>query len=236
MASMEIAVRDLLHSVMQSDAAGEAILLDEGMQTLLATWFSKCVYAYAANSSLENRPWSEAEYRDLRTRRQPSARATIWAGKNIGLLADIALSVTPLFLTPLDPQHEGPGEEQPGAVCAWLSANSVVFYGQWWPSDMVDAGVPERLAGAEVNAMLRIWPPSEATVWPDGLVTDAEAFTLVNRFASVRDALGIPLEGHNTEELDKIKSDLIDSAASQGQVPKYAIQGRRIFSRPEDHD
>jgi hypothetical protein len=143
----------ILDKVMRSDTTDEAIPLDEGLQILLATWFSKCVYAYAANSSLENRPWFEAEYRDLRIRLQPSARATIWAGKSVGLLADIALSVTPLFLTPLDPQHHGAGEKQPGAACAWLSANSVVFYGQWWPPDMVKVGVPERVAGEEVGAM-----------------------------------------------------------------------------------
>ena len=99
---------------------------------------------------------------------------------------------------------------------------------------MVKAGVPERVAGEEVGAMLRIWPPSEVTVWPNGLVTGAQAFALVDRFASMRDARGLPLEGHTTEEIDEIKSNLMNSATSQGQIPNYAIQVRRIFSRPED--
>ena len=47
---MEIAVRDLLDNVMRSDRTDSVILLDEGMQILLATWFSKCVYASAATT------------------------------------------------------------------------------------------------------------------------------------------------------------------------------------------
>ena len=50
----------------------------------------------------------------------------------------------------------------------------------------------------------------------------------------MRDARGLPLEGHTTEEIDEIKSNLMNSATSQGQIPNYAIQVRRIFSRPED--
>jgi hypothetical protein len=162
MAAMEIAVRDLLDPVMRSDGTDVTARLEPQDQVLLATWMSKCVYAYSADLTPQNRPWSESEYFDLRSSQKPSPRAVIWAGKSVGLTADIVLSVTPLWVMSLRMQGEDP-DGPPAAACAWLSANTVVFYAQWWPPERVVTAVPERLAAGDVDSMLRIWPPSEQT-------------------------------------------------------------------------
>jgi hypothetical protein len=39
--------------------------------------------------------------------------------------------------------------------------------------------------------MLRIWPPSEPTTWPTALVEDDNALALIDRFATMRDQMGI---------------------------------------------
>jgi hypothetical protein len=62
MAAMEIAVRDLLDPVMRSDGTDVTARLEPEDQVLLATWMSKCVYAYSADLTPQNRPWSESEY------------------------------------------------------------------------------------------------------------------------------------------------------------------------------
>lgn len=105
---MEIAVRDLLDSVMRSDGTDVTARLEPEDQVLLATWMSKCVYAYSADLTPQNRPWSESEYFDLRSSQKPSPRAVIWAGKNVGLTADIVLSVTPLWVMSLRIARRGP--------------------------------------------------------------------------------------------------------------------------------
>jgi hypothetical protein len=61
MAAMEIAVRDLLDPVMRSDGTDVTARLEPEDQVLLATWMSKCVYAYSADLTPQNRPWSENE-------------------------------------------------------------------------------------------------------------------------------------------------------------------------------
>ena len=94
--------------------------------TVLATWMSNCVYAYSADLTPQNRPWSESEYFDLRSSQKPSTRAVIWAGKNVGLTADIVLSVTPLWMMSLQMRGEDP-DGAPAAACAWLSANTSSF-------------------------------------------------------------------------------------------------------------
>jgi hypothetical protein len=61
MAAMEIAVRDLLDPVMRSHGTDVTARLEPEDQVLLATWMSKCVYAYSADLTPQNRPWSENE-------------------------------------------------------------------------------------------------------------------------------------------------------------------------------
>jgi hypothetical protein len=232
MAAMEIAVRDLLDPVMRSDGTDVTAWLEPEDQVLLATWMSKCVYAYSADLTPQNRPWSKSEYFDLRSSQKPSPRAVVWAGKNVGLTADIVLSLTPLWIMSLRMQGEDP-EGPPGAACAWLSANTVVFYAQWWPPERVVTAVPERLAAEDVDSMLRIWPPSEPTAWPSALVEDDNAFALIDRFATMRDRMGISVDGLTIEEIDAIKSDLLASGPPDVENPLMVLDRRRL-SRPQD--
>ena len=218
MSAMEIKVRRLLDPVMRTDAIVGSVLSAEE-QTLLAAWFCKCAYAYAATYSDENWAWSNQDYRNLRETLQPPLTATIWLGKNVGLVADIALSVTPVFLTPLALGADCSIEARPAKGSAWLSANSVVFYGLWMPHEMVAAGVPALLAGDEVGSMLRIWPPLEATVWPSGYVSDSHAVSLIDRLASIRDAIGIPIDSLTGVEVEAIKTEMRKVAAAEGRNP-----------------
>jgi hypothetical protein len=207
MAAMEIKVRDLLDPVMRTDAIVGSVLSAED-QTLLAAWFCKCAYAYAATYSEENRAWSSQDYSDLRMSLEPPSTATIWAGKSVSLLADIVLSVTPVFLTLLAPGADRSIEARPAMASAWLSANSVVFYGLWMPPEMVAEGAPARLAGAEISSMLRVWPTSDATAWPTSYVSDSDALSLIDRLASIRDSIGIPLDSLTGQEIEEVKAEM----------------------------
>ena len=234
MATMEVKARDLLDPVMASAAAGHTVL-DGAAQTLLAAWFSKCVYGYAAAMFGEpNRPWSAEDYGALRETHEPSARATVWAGASIGSRAGIGLSLTPLFLTPLAPDAKPLTDERPAMASAWLSANGTVFYGLWMPPEMVAAGLPERLAGAEVRSMMRIWPPSDPTIWPSGLVSDDETVILINLLATLRDEIGIPVDSLAPKEVEDIKAEMRAQAAAEGRKPTYAIVNRLLLDRPDD--
>jgi hypothetical protein len=233
MSAMEIKVCDLLDPVMRTDAIVGSVLSVED-QTLLAAWFCKCAYAHAATYSDENRAWSSQDYRGLRETLQPPPTATVWVGKNVGLLADIALSVTPVFLTPLAPGADRSIEARPAQASAWLSANSVVFYGLWMPPEMVAKGAPASLAGDEVGSMLKIWPPSEATAWPTGYVSDSDAVSLIDRLASIRDRTGIQIDSLTGEEVEAVKAEMLRVAAAEGLNPPYAILNRLIATRPGD--
>ena len=117
---------------------------------------------------------------------------------------------------------------------AWLSANSVVFYGLWMPPEMVARGVPACLAGDDVDSMLRVWPPSGGTAWPTGYVSDSDALSLIDRLASIRDSIGIPIDALTGEEIEEMKAEMREVAAVEGRNPPYAILSRVIATRPED--
>lgn len=231
MASMEIKVRDLLDPLMKREPPGWSAVLSIEQQTLLATWFSKCAYAYGATYGEQNRPWTPDEYEELRINAQPSALATIWAGWGDGASTNIGLSLTPVYLTPLEPGV--PESNRPTMASAWLSANGVVFYGLWTPPELVEDGLPEELA-AVIQPMMRIWPPSESTIWPEGEVTDDQAEFLVDFLATVRDLRGIPTDELTAEEVARVKAELVREAAARGIHPTWAIESRVLFSRPED--
>jgi hypothetical protein len=81
--------------------------------------------------------------------------------------------------------------------------------------------------------MLRIWPPSEPTAWPSALVEDDNAFALIDRFATMRDRMGISVDGLTIEEIDAIKSDLLASGPPDVENPLMVLDRRRL-SRPQD--
>lgn len=232
MSAMEVRVRDLLHPVMSSESA--TIDLDETAQSLLAAWFSKCVYCYAAAVfSDPNRPWASDDYTALRETQQPAANGTIWAGVSSGQYADIVLSLTPIFLTPLAIDADPLPGDRPTMASAWLSANGAAFFGLWMPASLVIDGLPARLVGDDTSLM-RIWPPSPATSWPQGLVSDEEAADLVNLLATIRDMVGIPVDILTPDEVDSRKSEMRDQAAAQGRIPRYAMVQRVLAKRPEN--
>jgi hypothetical protein len=115
---------------------------------------------------------------------------------------------------------------------AWLSANSVVFCGLWMPPEMVADGAPTRLAGDEVGSMLRVWPPSQATVWPTGYFSDFDALSLIELLAGMRDSIGIPIDQLTAEEVEEVKAEMRRIAAAEGRNPTYAILNRVIATRP----
>jgi hypothetical protein len=142
------------------------------------------------------------------------------------------LSVTPLWVMSLRVQGEDP-DVPPGAASAWLSANTVVFYAQWWPAERVVTAVPERLAAGDVDSMLRIWPPSEPTTWPTALLEDDNALALIDRFATMRDGMGISVDGLTIEEIDAIKSDLLASGPPDVEN-SFMVLDRRRLGRPQN--
>lgn len=81
--------------------------------------------------------------------------------------------------------------------------------------------------------MLRIWPPSEPTTWPTALVEDDNALALIDRFATMRDRMGISVDGLTIEEIDTIKSDLLASGPPDVENP-FMVLDRRRLSRPQD--
>jgi hypothetical protein len=64
MSQLEIVCQDILDPMIR----GERMYLGPDDQITLATWASKCFYAYASVWDQTNIPWSPDEYRDLRTR------------------------------------------------------------------------------------------------------------------------------------------------------------------------
>jgi hypothetical protein len=96
-------------------------VLTKGTQTLLAAWFSKCIYAYsAATVSEANRPWTPEQYETLRERKTPLSSARIWIGRSRGLYSDIVLSLAPIQMISLELEASiDPG--RPRMASAWLS-------------------------------------------------------------------------------------------------------------------
>jgi hypothetical protein len=81
--------------------------------------------------------------------------------------------------------------------------------------------------------MLRIWPPSEPTTWPTALVENDNALALIDRFATMRDRMGISVDGLTIEEIDAIKSGLLASGPPDVENP-FMVLDRRRLSRPQD--
>lgn len=74
---------------------------------------------------------------------------------------------------------------------------------------------------------------SEPTTWPTALVEDDNAFALIDRFATMRDRMGISVDGLTIEEIDAIKSDLLASGPPDVENPLMVLDRRRL-SRPQD--
>jgi len=222
---METRVQDLLDATMRSDGLVAPNLTDSD-QALLAAWFSKCAYAYDAGVFSEpNRAWPLDAYRNLKSTQRPAASATIWLGKNTGLLADVCLSVTPLYMIPLQAgaTHD-PG--RPKVVSAWMSANAVVFFGVWMPPEMIEANMPARLAAEAVSAMTQIWPVVDGARWPSDNTTDEQAFALIDLLASVRDEHGVRVDRLTFDQVEGIKTEMRSRASANGLRPTYAIVNR----------
>lgn len=74
---------------------------------------------------------------------------------------------------------------------------------------------------------------SEPTTWPTALVEDDNAFALIDHFATMRDRMGISVDGLTIEEIDAIKSDLLASGPPDVENPLMVLDRRRL-SRPQD--
>lgn len=231
MSSMESQVRRFLDGVMRG-LTGR--FLREDAQRLLAAWFSKCVYCYAAALfSDENRVWSLTDYEALRLQQTAAPTATIWMGVSDGLRRDIVLSLTPVHLVPLTAAAASRLEDRPALASAWLSANGVVFYGIWMLPEMVAAGEPLRFGGAEVDTMVRIWPPTDPKPFPSEPVPDAAVVTLIDRLADLRDEGGVPVETLSETELEAVKATMRAGLPGLRDEAAYAIAQRRLLTRPE---
>lgn len=207
-------------------------LLTKANQTLLAAWFSKCVYAYSVATTSElNRPWTLEQFAALRNRKMPLNGARVWMGRSKGLYSDIVLSLAPIQMISLEREATiDPG--RPRMASAWLSANGFVFFGIWMPVDMRRAKLPERLAYPHLTGLRRIWPPSSSGNWSDKLVSDNDAQALINLLPGIRDREGIPIEELSPAKIRSIKSAMLREAKREGFDPPYAIVQRRINERP----
>ena len=203
--------------------------LDQSTRTLLATWFSKCVYGYAAATFAEpNRPWSPQQYAALKDRQSPSGTARIWMGRSRGAHADIVLSLAPVSTIPLAAGASlDPG--RPSIASAWLSANGIVFYGLWMPAELRATGFPEQLAGPHLKGMTRIWPPMPTIEWPTSYIDDSQVRTLIDLLPDLRDKHGIPVDEMTARQLERLKSAMRKDAVEDGFAPPYAFV-RRVLS------
>lgn len=231
MSAMEEKVRRYLDPAMRGRAVRP---LGAETQQLLATWFSKCVYCYAAALySDENRVWSTTDYQSLRLMQTPAATATIWVGLSDGSRRDIVLSLTPVHLVPLTTAAASQLNERPALASAWMSANRVVFFGTWMLPEMVAAGEPARFGGAEVDAMVRIWPTSDLKTFPPEPVPESAVLTLINRLADLRDEGGVPVESLSEVELEAVKDEIRAQTPHLRDEAAYALAQRRLLTRPE---
>lgn len=201
-------------------------------QTLLATWFSKCVYAYsAAIRSEANRPWPEDEFSRLREQQRPPTSARIWIGRSNGRFSDIVLSLAAIQMIHLaDNAPIEPG--RPRMSSAWLSANGFVFFGIWMPIDMRAARLPERLAAPHLEGLRHVWPSPREGSWPSKLVSDDNVQALINKLPEIRDKEGVPIDELTPSRLRAVKRSMLKAARREGLDPPYAIVQRRVNEQP----
>jgi hypothetical protein len=188
----------------------EHLTLSSEDQTLLAAWASKCGYAYAARWEPQKRPWSEAEYRDLAQRLEPSPRALIWMGHSTAPQAYIAEAVDPLFMAPSDTPAAQVIGLPPAGVGLYLAAHSVVFIGHWLLADLLTEW--EDIFSDQIrNGLSRIWPPSDEILWPTPDIPEERLLLQHDFIAKLAEAEGLPITGHTAAEIEPIKAAYVAS-------------------------
>jgi hypothetical protein len=204
MSRLEIAAQDILDPMIRV----EEVEISIDSQIVLATWASKCMYAYASEWDFSNRPWLAGEYRDLMVRREPSARAYIWMGYSTADTARVAASLIPIFLAPLATPGDQVGTVPPGGANGYLAAHSVVFLAHWLPEAAVQAGFWEEFFDTVRAGLTRIWPPYEPIGWP---MPDISGWQLARQRDYLPDMFqeaGFHLAGRTPAEVQQIEADI----------------------------
>lgn len=184
---------------------GERVVLGTAEQTVLATWASKCAYAYVSEAQPQNRPWSGVEYRALMDNQHPSRRSLTWLGHSTAPMAYIGTAVEPMYIADHGRERDMLGQPPAGAA-AYLAAHGVVFVIHHLPDFVLRSGQWDtRLFDRRWRKGLhRVWPPTGRLRWPTKPIPEARLFgqaTFVRRLSNL---VSLPIDGRTGEEFSDL--------------------------------